>query len=327
MRLHLVIIMIGLMTLAGCSSAPIEVEGLQEGTGLPEELQEKFAVKDTGTQPPATSEPSALPTKTNAKKTEKPSKAAKVAIPEKFVFPSRRPAVDPLKVGEKIVLEVTYFGVAAGLATLQVQPHKVVAERKVYHISANAKSSKIFSMFYNLDDTIESFLDFEGLFSHRFHLVLNESKQTRDSVELYDSQKKETYYWDRWNHYKKGFQEKKETHPIESFPQDSLSALYYLRSLPLPNGAEYEYPVVSEGKSWRLNVKVVRRETLDTEPFGKVSTVVVKPETKFNGVVNQKGDSFIWLTDDDRKILVRLEAKVKIGTVAARIREYQAGSP
>ena len=69
---------------------------------------------------------------------------------------------------------------------------------------------------------------------------------------------------------------------------------------------------------------LVRRETMDT-PMGKVQTVVLKPETKYQGVLQKRGDSFIWLTDDHRRILVRLEAKVKIGTVIAALKKAEAG--
>ena len=57
-------------------------------------------------------------------------------------------------------------------------------------------------------------------------------------------------------------------------------------------------------------ITVVRREMLDT-PMGRIQTVVIKPETKFHGVMEKKGDSYIWLTDDDRHFLVRMEAKVR----------------
>ncbi len=312
---------------AGCASPEgTKVADIDGSKDLPAEYQDQFAVKEPVHEPaPAQAEPVSKTVKT-AK-----GKEAKVAAPAKkaaaFQFPSRRPAKEAIWVGEKHTLEVTYFGAVAGLATLEVLPFKEVAERKVYHLKLNAKSSKLFGMFYELDDTLESFLDFNGMFSHRFNLVLHETKQTRDSVELYDSVKKKAFYWDKWNHHKKGFQEKKETTDIEAFPQDSLTSLYYLRNLPLPTGAEYEYPVVSEGKTWRLNVKVIRREMVDTVPFGKIRAVVVKPETKFGGVVRQQGDSFIWLTDDDRHFLLRIEAKVRIGSVNAKLKEIVQGSP
>jgi hypothetical protein len=62
--------------------------------------------------------------------------------------------------------------------------------------------------------------------------------------------------------------------------------------------------------------------------MGRVRAVVVKPETKFQGVLQKRGDSFIWFTDDDRRIPIRLEAKVKIGTVVGTLKKVVSyGTP
>ena len=173
---------------------------------------------------------------------------------------------------------------------------------------------------------VETFIDYEGIFSHRFHIVLDETKQARDALELYDQEKAETFYWNRWNHKERGYTETKEFDPVPRFAQDSLSVLYFLRAVPLPDGAVVTVPVVSEGKSWEAVVTVVRREAMRT-PMGKVMTVVVKPETRYQGVLKKQGDSFLWMTDDDRRVPVRLEAKVKVGTVVANLTDFQPGTP
>ena len=243
--------------------------------------------------------------------------------PEPFVVPNRRPTKDPIWVGEKLTYEITYFGMAAADVSIEVMPFKEIDGHKVYHIKGEAESSKVFNLFYNLHDTAETFMDYNGLFSYRFHLLLNETKQTRDALELYDHEKRQTYYWNRWNHYQRGYLESKEYGAIEPLSQDSVSALFYVRTLPLPTGAVITFPVVSEGKGWEMVVTVIRREMLDT-PMGRIQTVVIKPETKFHGVMEKKGDSFMWLTDDDRHFLVRMEAKVKIGTVVGRLKKVES---
>ena len=70
----------------------------------------------------------------------------------------------------------------------------------------------------------------------------------------------------------------------------------------------------------------VAYDLVDT-PVGRVNTIVVKPETRYQGVLQKKGDSFLWLTDDDRRYIIRLEAKVKIfgvGPIVERFIEQQA---
>lgn len=327
---------------------------------LPEELRDKYEVKEVAvdeggqapsapaeTSKPADSNSEAKDEKKPAAKTEKKAdrksgksagaKGAKAAGKAKvaevdskepegpFEWPSRRPEVDPLRIGEKLVMEVNYFGLVAGDFTLSIKPYKEINGRKVYHIHGNALSSKLFSMFYRLNDTVESYMDYEGLFSHRFHLNLDETKQTRDSLEIFDSEKRETFYWNRWNHKTKGYIETKVTKPIPAFPQDSLSALYYLRMVELPKeGQAVKFKVASEGKTWEAVVWVERREMMDT-PLGRRRCVVLKPQAKYDGVLKQQGDSFLWLTDDEHRYPVRFEAKVRIGTVKAVLKAVEPG--
>ncbi len=246
--------------------------------------------------------------------------------PGPLQYPSRRPARDPIWVGEKMTFDISYFAVAAGEFVLETKPYKSIDTRKVYHVQGIAKSSPVFSVFYRLNDMVESFIDFEGIYSHRFHILLDEKKQQRDALELYDSQKAQTFYWNRWSHVDRPYSETKEFAPMRPFSQDSLSALYFLRTQPLPDGAVLTVPVVSEGKEWEAIVTVVRRERVSS-PMGKVNAIVLKPETKYQGVLQKRGDSFLWLTDDDRRIVLRLEAKVKIGTVVASLQKFEPGYP
>ncbi len=96
--------------------------------------------------------------------------------------------------------------------------------------------------------------------------------------------------------------------------------------IPLPLGTVITFPVISEGKYWEAICNILRREVRDT-PLGEVPTIVIQPDTKFQGVLRKNGDSFLWLTDDDRRFPVRLEAKVKIGTVVANLVRIELGTP
>lgn len=330
----------------GCSTASLMQFG-EEEEKLPEDLardlKDKFEVRsEEGLTPVAEGrakdeEPSSLPTPAPPVQEVKPESSVKnlaahakkkpkpVATPSVFKYPNRRPEnLDPIWPAERQIYDVTYLGGKAGEFSLEVLHHKYINERKVYHVKGHATSSSLFALFYKINDTVETYFDYEGLFSHRFHLQLDESKQTRNAIELYDSEKKQTYYWNRWHHHKRGYTESKDFFPIKPFSQDSLSALYYIRTLPLKNGDVYQFPVVSEGKSWTAVVTVIGRENMET-PMGRISVIKVKPETKFRGVLKKRGDSFIWFTDDDRRFMVRLEAKVKIGSVVAQMKDVYKG--
>ena len=325
---------LGISLLAGCASSGFDK--VTASAELPKELQEKFEVMDASSLDPPPVPVASSPAEPvgKGKKLGKRGKGAAapaaapapVATPGIVVYPSRRPAKDPVWIGEKMIFDITYFGMSAGDFTLEALPLKAIGSRRVYHMKGTAISSKVFNLFYRLNDTVESFIDYEGMFSHRFHIVLDETKQSRDSLELNDSEKGQTFYWNRWNHKERGYSESKEYSPMQPFSQDSISALYFLRTQPLKTGDVVTVPIVSEGKVWEAVVTVMRREMMET-PMGKVQTIVLKPETKYQGVLQKRGDSFLWLTDDERRFIVRLEAKVRIGTVVANLKKMEPGSP
>lgn len=318
----------GLVALVGCSHPDLKPfeETLQSNKEIPEELRNRFEVKIADVPQEPTPTPSVQETASKTTASVSTAKAAPAPKKKKsFVIPNRRPNPDPIWVGEELIYDVTYIGVSAGSLVLNVFPFKELGGRRVYHVRATIKSSDFFSLFYRLNDYVESFFDYEGFFSHRFHLNMDESKQTRTSIELHDSEKKQTFYWDRLNHHKKGFNEKKEYKEIPAFPQDSLSAIYFLRAQPLKPGMVVRFPIVTEGNTWEAEGHVVRKERLDTV-LGKISTIVVKPETKFQGVLKKRGESFLWFSDDDRRFLVRVEGKIKIGTVVMVLKEVKYGT-
>jgi hypothetical protein len=61
--------------------------------------------------------------------------------------------------------------------------------------------------------------------------------------------------------------------------------------------------------------------------LGELKTVVVKPKIELNGHFRPVGDIFIWLTDDERKYIVRIESKIQIGTIVTAIKALQPGQP
>ncbi len=329
------IFIILLSFLGACVSGPIKPVTVSHElpADLSSDYKERFDIKEAGSRTPDSAVDPILIKISHKKKRHghlrRFSQSHKYSSPKKvgekiFVYPNRRPKKDPIWVNEQFTYNILYFGLPAGEMVVQVLPFKYMDNRKVYHIKGSAVSSSIFSLFYRLNDVLESFIDYNGFFSHRFHLVLDETKQTRDSLELYDSKKKQTFYWNRWTRKAQGYIETKVYSPIAPFSQDTVSALYYLRTIPLPTGAVITLPIVSEGKILEGVCTVVRREKVDS-PLGRVAAIVIKPEIKFQGMLRKNGDSFLWLTDDDRRIPLRLEAKVKIGVVVANLKQVELG--
>ena len=223
-------------------------------------------------------------------------------------------------------MSITFMGVEAGTLDLRVLPYKYVGGRKSFHFRGHGVSTSVFALFYRVNDVGESFMDYDGLYSHKFQLKIDESRQQRDLVEYYDQQAHLIHYWEKLVHTKKGLRITEFTREIEHYAQDAVTAAFYLRTLPLEVGKSYTYPMVTNGKVWQVTAKVLRREELVT-PLGKFPALVIEPETRFEGAIKTTGQSLLWLSDDEHRNFLKMDAKVKIGSVIGYLKELRQGDP
>ncbi len=99
---------------------------------------------------------------------------------------------------------------------------------------------------------------------------------------------------------------------------DIYASFYHVRYLPLEVGSSVFVNVLDGKECQRLEVRVLRRETLKTA-LGTVRTIVINPLVRSEGVFEGKGKVTIWLTDDSRRIPVKAETKVTVGSVIATL--------
>ena len=237
-------------------------------------------------------------------------------------FIGRRPEVDPFQVGEEVELAVTYFNMAAGYMKLRVNPFVQVNDRKSYNFSVSVKSSKVFSYFYAVDDLAETFVDYEELIPSTYTIKVKESNQLKDIRSFFDFEKGKGFYWEKKKAKGKPEQNKKKEWEIESYAQNVISAIFYLRNFKLEVGKKLSFRVADAGKNLIFRGEVLRKEKLKTEA-GEFDTIVVQPRFEIDGAFKQVGDVFIWLTDDDRKFPIRIDAKIKIGTLVLKLKSLK----
>jgi hypothetical protein len=74
-------------------------------------------------------------------------------------------------------------------------------------------------------------------------------------------------------------------------------------------------------KAYDLRVKFLGRQELDVAA-GTFNTLVVEPLIMEGGLFKAEGRIVIWLTDDERKMPIRVNTKVVIGSIDVELREY-----
>ena len=242
-----------------------------------------------------------------------------------FKIPNRRVSPDPVWVNEKVWMDVTWLNTKAGEFLLEVLPFKEINGRKVYHLKGSAKTTDLISMVYKAEDWIESFVDFEGWFPYKFTLHGDETKHIRNHLELFDHPAKKQYvHIQDYRIEKNETVEKKGFFDLSPLSQDALSALNYIRNFQLKEGEVYRFPMSTNGSQWETEIQVIAKEEVSTK-MGYLKAFKTKVLTRFNGVLQQSGDTFIWFSEDYRHFPLRFEAKVKIGWVAGIAKKIESG--
>jgi hypothetical protein len=105
--------------------------------------------------------------------------------------------------------------------------------------------------------------------------------------------------------------------PIPPCVTDLMSAIFYGGSQPLQPGASFHMPVADAMRVVDVTMKAEAREQVVTLA-GTFQTIRVQPIADA-GVVKNRGNIWIWYTDDDRRLPVQMRARLFWGTITMRL--------
>lgn len=214
-------------------------------------------------------------------------------------------------VGERLEFSISYGPIVAGNAVMEIKEITRYNNHKCFRLVSTAKSNKFFSLFFKVDDRVESLMDVYGLFSLHFEKHLREGKYRTDRYVDFD-QKQHLAFADG------------DTIPVQEYVQDALSSLYYVRTLNLQVGNSVFVENHSDKKNYSLEVRVLKREKVRV-PAGEFDCLVIEPMLRASGIFKHKGKLTVWLTDDQFKIPVLMKSKVAVGSIASKLKKYTLG--
>ncbi len=218
---------------------------------------------------------------------------------------------DAFGVGERLVFDVNYGFINAGEAVMYVAGYDSISDRKCYRVEFTVTSHPSFNWIYKVDDRYLTFIDADAIVPWKFEQHIREGSYRRDFIAEFD----------QIRHVATTTEGKYE---IPDYVHDIMSAFYYARVL------DYSTMKVGEGptlfnfykdKSHELKVRFLGRQELEVEA-GTFNTIVVEPLVKEGGLFKSEGRIVIWLTDDERKIPVRVNTKVVIGSIDTELKQY-----
>lgn len=213
---------------------------------------------------------------------------------------------------EKLTYSISWSNIVrAGIAVMEVKEGQTIGGRRTYQFTSRTHSVGLLDTFYPVQDTVESIVDANDLCSLTFHLQENHGKRKRRRQLTFDRENGTVRQ--ALN------DDKPETYSVPECVQDALSSLYYVRTRQdFHAGKPIILDVFDGGKTWSVEVQTLGKERIKT-PAGEFDTIEVKTYPKYEGVFKHKGEIYIWLTDDARKIPVQMKSVISIGSIIATL--------
>lgn len=218
------------------------------------------------------------------------------------------PAERHFSSGETYVYEVEWRLWKAGTATLRIED--AGSEQRV---TATADSIGVAALLYTVRDRFEAFFDRKTFCSRNITKHTEEGFHKLQTSTRFDYARRKSVLEEtnlRSN------QSKKEEYDIPGCVTDVVSGIYYLGSQPLPPGATYSFPL-SDGRTTQVEARVEAREEVRT-PAGTFQTIRVQPRAA-SGVLKDRGQVWIWYSDDVARIPVQMRARLFWGTLTLRL--------
>lgn len=220
------------------------------------------------------------------------------------------------RVGEYLKYRIHYGIVNAGVAELTVAGKTERNDRPVYHMVGKGRSVGMAEWFFKTRDRYETYMDTEAMVPWEFIRDVDEGGYTIKRHLIFDQYKNEARDL-----------EKSATHTYQVPPnaQDMLSTFYYARCLKtedLKPGETIPVDMFLDHEDFSFKLKYLGREYIKTE-WGKVLCKKLIPVVQEGRVFKDQEGLTLWVTDDENKIPVRLEAELAVGSIKMDLMDYK----
>jgi Protein of unknown function (DUF3108) len=237
------------------------------------------------------------------------SPAAPTTTPSSVVESEVKHAKVPFGPGERMEYDVKFGALRVGNAHMEVVGLENLRGRPTWHTAFWVQGG---NFLYRVNDVYESWMDAETLSSLRFVQELEEGgKDTERRFEIYPD--------------RGVFVQTSKKPPTEektvSQPLDDGSFLYFIRTIPLVVGQTYDFDRYFRPDRNPVRIRVLRKERI-TVPAGTFNAIVLQPVIKTKGIFSENGHAEIWLSDDDRHIMLQLKSRLSFGSLNLYLKSY-----
>jgi hypothetical protein len=223
---------------------------------------------------------------------------------------------------EKLSFNIRYGFVSAAEAELNAR--YIIHTDSIYtepiealKVSSTAETYSFFDVFFKVRDNIISISDKENGLAIFYEKNMREGGYKQRRLHYYDRENENCIY-QKWSFGKEEFSTKNIA--ITTNTYDFLGAFYHIRQQELAVGDTLFMNMSGDGVTFDARIVVHKREKLKTI-FGKKQCLKIEPQLAGETIFQNSGKIFIWLTDDEFKIPVKMESEVKFGSFVAELKD------
>jgi len=213
----------------------------------------------------------------------------------------------PFQIGERLTYNVSFTGITAGQASLEVVNDTVVNNYHQLHIRFKARTTFPVSSIYTINDQVDTWLDSKYLYTKKLTKNIREGNYKNDSYTIID--------YDQSIAITNG-----DTVIIDQFLRDSYSLFYFLRTIPLIIGETIDFTAFDGKIITPFQVITKTKETINTMA-GTFPCLVVKPFREGTTLLKNKGDMMIWFSDDKIRLPIQIRIKLKYGSMLLKLKD------
>jgi hypothetical protein len=227
--------------------------------------------------------------------------------------PRERFQTVPFEVGEHMTYDVRFGAIKVGNGRLSVVGIDTVRGLPAWHVQFGVRGG---TFFYKVDDTYESWMDRRNLNSLRY--VQDTEQGSRERQRTFEMFPEKSIF----------LEVHKDNRVWESVPNplDDGSFLFFIRTVPLVVGETYDFNRYFKPDRNPVRIRVLRKERIKV-PAGTFDAIVLQPIIKTSGIFSEGGQAEIWLSDDEKRIMLQMKSRLSFGSLNLYLRTYRYTAP
>jgi hypothetical protein len=241
------------------------------------------------------------------------------AFSEEDLIPRSAPHIFAFQPGEILKYNISWSNIiTAGTAVMEVKQEILPDGREVLRFSVAGRSTGLVDKFIHVTDMAQSVFDPMTMQSLEYSLSENYGRKSRRREMVFHPEGRTVV--------SKLNEDQPETFTVPDRVLDALSAFYRIRTLEDFNtGKQTTIYVHDGGKNWSVEIQTLGREKVMTS-IGELSTIKIRTYPRYEGVFMNKGEVYLWLTDDSRKVPVLMKSRLTVGSFVFTLTDMKPGA-